>query len=87
MTRAIACILLLALLPALQGCITLPKGLLANRVAVTVAMDECLNASRWGGFYIGSDIDERDCRAILDAAQLRALIQAAQGSQANGGAK
>lgn len=70
MLRLLATIALLGLLPALQGCITLPKGMLTNRVTVTLALDECQSSSRWAGLSLASDVDERDCTAILRAIKL-----------------
>lgn len=38
-----------------------------NRIAMSVACDEVYFASRYLRFLVGSDIDPRDAKAILDA--------------------
>lgn len=61
----------------LAGCVTLPKGMLANRISTTLGQDECRVDSRWGLFGVSTPIDERDCQAIIEAQRLRLLIDAA----------
>ncbi|GAB1388973.1 MAG: hypothetical protein AMXMBFR78_34020 [Rubrivivax sp.] len=77
----LAWLLLLPLLAlALGGCAALPRGALTNRITVTMALDECQVASRWGVFSIGSDIDARDCVALTDTLRLRVLLEARERS-------
>jgi len=68
---------------ALSGC-ALTDKLLTNRIAVTLAGDECRVDSRWLGPGISTAIDPRDCEAILMAARLRALQQAIEQQRAAG---
>lgn len=62
--RLLAALAAILLLP---GCITMPKGLLTNRVGVTLAKDECRVDSRWLAFGISTPVDEQDCKVIREA--------------------
>lgn len=83
--RLLAVVMAMLLLPALQGCTETFKGLLTNRVMVTVSQDACATNSRWFGIAIGADVDERDCRTIIDALRLRTEMEALSAAQAAGG--
>lgn len=68
--RALAMVALAALL---AGCSGLPKGMLANRVGVSLAQDECRVDSRWAVFGFSTPIDDRDCQVIREALLWRML--------------
>lgn len=80
--------LILALIAAaaLSGC-ALTDKLLTNRVAVTLAGDECRVDSRWFGPGISTPIDQRDCEAILAAARLRIYLQMLEQQQRAAGSR
>jgi hypothetical protein len=84
MTRLIAVLLALVLGPSLAGCSASLQGLLTNRVVINVAQDGCATNSRWFGLSIGADVDERDCRVIVDALRLRTAMEALAAAQAAG---
>lgn len=68
--RALAALVLAALL---TGCAA-PKGLLANRIDVTLALDECRVDSRWTMFGLSTPIDDRDCQILIEA-MIRRMLQ------------
>lgn len=80
--------LILALIAAtaLSGC-ALTDKLLTNRVAVTLAGDECRVDSRWAVFGISTPVAAEDCDAILAALRLRALQQAIEQQQRAAGSR
>ena len=69
---------------ALSGC-ALTDKLLTNRIAVTLAGDECRVDSRWIGPGISTAIDAKDCESILAAARLRIYLQIQQQRSAGSG--
>lgn len=79
----VAAAVLLAL--ALQGCTETFKGVLSNRVMVSVSQDSCATNSRWFGIALGADVDERDCKTIVDALRLRTAMEALSAAQAAAG--
>lgn len=66
----------------LTGCMSFNGQVLANRVAVPLAMDECRVDSRWGPFGISTDLDKRDCEVIREALRLKALQDLIRSQQA-----
>lgn len=68
---------------ALSGC-ALTDKLLTNRIAITLAGDECRVDSRWLGPGISTAIDAKDCESILAAARLRIYLQMHQQQRAAG---
>ena len=79
-------ILALILAAALSGC-ALSDKLLTNRVAVTLAGDECRVDSRWMTFGISTPVNDKDCEAILAALRLRALQQSIEQQQRAAGSR
>lgn len=77
MTTLRLALLVLALLaaPLLQGCSTLQQAF-TNRAVCTVAMDECMTASRWGPVAITGDLDRRDTEVLIEALRIRIAMQA-----------
>lgn len=67
--------LLIASLAAvlLSGCAAFGGTKFANRIAVTLATDECRADLRAGDYGFSTDIDKRDCEVIREAMRLRAL--------------
>jgi hypothetical protein len=47
--------------------------MLANRIGVTLAQDECRVDSRWAVFGFSTPIDDRDCQVIREALLWRML--------------
>lgn len=79
-------ILALFVAAALSGCALTDKPL-TNRVAVTLAGDECRVDSRWMAFGISTPVNDKDCEAILAALRLRALQQAIEQQQRAAGSR
>lgn len=75
--------LLALLLPALGGCITLPKtgGPFTNHVMRTIDDETCTTASRWGPVAITGDLNASECQALIEALRARELLRLMEAQQ------
>lgn len=77
MKRALIVCLLLA------GCGSNPlAGKFTNRLSITLAQDEVLVNSMYGGLAITSKADPRDAEIIREMIRLRAMVEAIARAQA-----
>lgn len=88
MIRTLLTLLMLPLLLALGGCLAIPKkgGPFTNHLTVTVDMQSCLTASRWGPMALTGDLNESECEAILQGLQLLMIQRAPAQAAAQAGA-
>ncbi|MEY2688197.1 MAG: hypothetical protein RL375_2395 [Pseudomonadota bacterium] len=84
LSRLLCLVLALLLAPLMSGCMETFKGAFTNRVACTVAMDECLSASRWGPIAITGDVDARDTAVLIEALRIRIAMEALRAAAAQG---
>ncbi len=72
-----AIILTLAAASLLSGCLTMPEtgGWLTHHVTVTLDDKRCMSASRWGAVSLTGDINESECKAIVEGRRARELLR------------
>jgi hypothetical protein len=76
-------LILIPLLAALSGCITMPKtgGIMTNHIVTTIDGQRCMTASRWWLVAITGDLNESECQALLEGQRLRAIVRELQPAQ------
>lgn len=77
MTRTLTAAIALAAPVLLGGCITMPEtgGWLTHHVTVTLDDKRCMSASRWGAVSLTGDINDSECKAIVEGRRARELLR------------
>lgn len=86
--RPLLYLALLPLLLALSGCLSIPKkgGPFTNHLLLTVDMQSCMTASRWGPATLTGDLNDSECEAILAGLRLLMIQKAIAEAAADGDA-